>query len=148
MTGMLAALDGDPAVDRAVDDDALVRAMLDVEAALARAAAAAGLVPAESAAAVTDAANGLDPDPAELGRRAVDSGTPVIPLVQALVSSVPDSARDAVHVGATSQDIIDTALQLVAHRALGPLLGHLDEAAGRTAHLASAHRDTLSLIHI
>lgn len=145
MTGMLAALDGDPAVDRAVDDDALVRAMLDVEAALARAAAAAGLVPAESAAAVTDAANGLDLDPAELGRRAVDSGTPVIPLVQALVSSVPDSARDAVHVGATSQDIIDTALQLVAHRALGPLLGHLDEAAGRTAHLASAHRDTAAV---
>jgi 3-carboxy-cis,cis-muconate cycloisomerase len=145
VTGLLGALDGDPTVDRSVDDAALVKAMLEVEAALARAAAAAGLVSAESAAAVTDTARGLDLDLEDLGRRAALSGTPVIPLVQALISAVPDNARDAVHMGATSQDIIDTALQLVARRALGPLLGHLDEAAEHAAHLASAHRDTLAV---
>jgi 3-carboxy-cis,cis-muconate cycloisomerase len=145
VTGLLGALDGDPVVDRTVDDAALVRAMLDVEAALARAVATVGLVPAESAAAVSDAAGRLDLDAAELGRRAAGSGTPVIPLVEALMAAVPESAHDAVHMGATSQDIIDTALQLVAHRASGPLLDHLEAAADRAAEIAAEHRATPAL---
>ena len=145
MTGLLDALDGDPEVDRAVDDTAIVRAMLDAEAALAHALAGAGMIPTESANAVTEAAGELDLDAAELGRRAAQSGTPVIPLVEALRSVVPESARNAVHLGATSQDIIDTALQLVAKRALGPLLGHLDSAAGRAAELAAEYRSTPAL---
>ncbi|MFW6204349.1 MAG: 3-carboxy-cis,cis-muconate cycloisomerase, partial [Actinomycetota bacterium] len=59
-SGLLGALDGDPAVDEATSDTALVRAMLDVEAALARAVAGAGLVVSAAAEAVARAATGLE----------------------------------------------------------------------------------------
>lgn len=143
MAGLLGALDGDPAVDRVVDDRALIRAMLEVEAALARAVAGVGRISAESAAAVTRAAEALDVDADELGRRAAESGNPVIPLVRDLVGAVAQDARGAVHVGATSQDVLDTALQLLAYRALGPVLDHLSSAADGAAALAETHRDTL-----
>jgi 3-carboxy-cis,cis-muconate cycloisomerase len=141
-SGLLGALDGDPVVDAAVGDDALLAAMLDTEVALSRAAATAGLVPGEAAEAVAAAAAGFAVPPGELGRLAIDSGNPVIPLVQMLADAIPAGADHALHIGATSQDILDTALALVAHRALGPLLSHLSEAAGAAAGLARDYRDT------
>ncbi|MPZ60996.1 MAG: 3-carboxy-cis,cis-muconate cycloisomerase [Propionibacteriales bacterium] len=141
---MLDALDGDPVVDQAVDDAALVRAMLDVEAALARAAARAGLITAEAAEAVSRVADTLKVDPDGLGRRASGTASPVIPLVRDLVDAVPDAARGAVHAGSTTQDVLDTALQLLAHRALVPVIIHLTDAAHAAAELAAAYRDTLA----
>lgn len=141
-TSLLGALDGDPAVDAAVGDDALVRAMLDVEAALARAAAGAGLVSDAAAEQVSTAAAGLVVDAADLGRQAQASGNPVVPLVALLEQAVPDSARAVVHIGATSQDVLDTALALVSHRALEPIAGHVREAADTAAELAATHRNT------
>lgn len=143
MGGLLGALDGDPAVDRAVADAALVRCILDVEAALARATAAAGLVPTAAADAVVDAAGRLHVDIDELGRRAAESASPVLPLVRDLVEAVPAAARGAVHFGATSQDVLDTALQLLSHRALALVLDQLATAAAGAALLADTHRETL-----
>ena len=140
--GLLGTLDGDPAVDQAVGDGALLAAMLDTEVALARAAAAAGLVQPDAAEAVAEAAAGLTVTPGELGRLAADSGSPVIPLVRMLEDAVSAGADHAVHIGATSQDIVDTALMLLAHRALGPLLAHLGRAADAAGLLAATHRDT------
>lgn len=132
----------DPAVEAEVDDRAWVRAMLDFERALAAVQARAGVVPAGAAEAVAEAVRG-DYDPAELGAGALTSGTPVVPLVRALSARVAAEGRVAVHRGATSQDVLDTALSLVAHRALGPLLDGLRGVAGECARLAEAHRDTL-----
>ncbi|NEE02936.1 3-carboxy-cis,cis-muconate cycloisomerase [Phytoactinopolyspora halotolerans] len=143
MAGLLEALDGDPAVDREVGDGALVRALLDVEAALARALARAGLVSDDAAAAVAEAASTLDVDAEELGRRAVAAGNPVVPLVRDLAAAVPEHAQDAVHRGATSQDILDTALQLLARRALEPVLQYLRAAGDAAARLARDHRRTV-----
>jgi 3-carboxy-cis,cis-muconate cycloisomerase/3-oxoadipate enol-lactonase len=133
-------------VRAAVADPAWLRALLDVEAALAVAAGRVGLVPEAAATAVAAACAGLDVDAATiaaLGAEAAGSGTPVVPLVQRLRAAVPDSAAHAVHVGATSQDIVDSAAMLVAHRALGPLLADLRAAADACAALADGHRETL-----
>jgi 3-carboxy-cis,cis-muconate cycloisomerase len=95
---------------------------------------------------VAAACAGLDVDAATiaaLGAEAAGSGTPVVPLVQLLRAAVPDSAAHAVHVGATSQDIVDSAAMLVAHRALGPLLADLRAAADACAAIADRHRETL-----
>jgi 3-carboxy-cis,cis-muconate cycloisomerase len=143
MAGLLGALDGDPAVDRCVNDAALAKALLDVEVALARAVAEVGLVPARAAAAVATAAGRLDVDVDDIGARATAAGNPVVPLVEDLVAAVPDDARGAVHYGATSQDVLDTAFQLVARRALDPLIGHLRRAGDAAGALADAHRDTM-----
>jgi 3-carboxy-cis,cis-muconate cycloisomerase len=126
----------------AVSDDAWFRALLEVEAALARAAAASGLVPATAADAVGAAC--ADPSRLDLAgvvARAADAGNPVPPLVRALQDAVGERDAVAVHVGATSQDVVDTALVLLARSAVGAVDADLAAAAGRCADLARAHRD-------
>jgi 3-carboxy-cis,cis-muconate cycloisomerase len=130
-------------VREAVDDRAWLQAMLDVEAGLARAEARAGLLPAEHAEAIARACRADAFDLAALGRDAASGGNPVIPLVRALTDAVPGPAAAGVHTGATSQDVLDSAAMLVAHRALGPLLDDLAGAATAAADLAAAHRDTV-----
>lgn len=133
---------GSPSVDAQLDDSAWLQAMLDAEAALARAAAVAGVIPNDSAQAIAAACRADAFDAADLGRVALRSGNPVVPLVAALRDAVGDEARSHVHVGATSQDIVDTAMSLVARRALGVILGELREVAAACATLAAAHRET------
>jgi 3-carboxy-cis,cis-muconate cycloisomerase len=126
----------------AVTDAAWFRALLDAEAALARAAARLGLVPTTAADAVTAAA--AEPsrlDLASVVAKAADAGNPVPPLVRALQDAVGPEAARAVHVGATSQDILDTALMLLARDAIDAIDADLTTAAADAALLAAAHRD-------
>jgi 3-carboxy-cis,cis-muconate cycloisomerase len=126
----------------AVSDEAWLQAMLDAEAALARALARAGLIEDADAEAIAGACRAERFDPRDLGAAAVAAGNPVVPLVEALTAAVEGPAAGHVHRGATSQDILDTAAMLVAARALGPLLDDLAEAGAAAADLARAHRDT------
>ncbi|MBT2439487.1 3-carboxy-cis,cis-muconate cycloisomerase [Streptomyces sp. ISL-36] len=131
---------GSPA-EAATGDTAFLRAMIDAETALTRAQAAVGQAPAEAADAVTEAA-GHPFDVRDLALRARDGGNPVIPLVAELTAAVPGEWGAYVHRGATSQDIMDTAMMLIARRALGLILGDLDRTQRALAALAAAHRDT------
>jgi len=126
-----------------VDDRAMLQAMLDAEAALARASAGAGVIPAAAAAAIAACCDASRFDVAALGRASAAAGNPVVPLVRALAEQLPEAAAGHVHQGATSQDVLDTAAALVARRALGPLLEDLAAAAGACARLAEAHRGTV-----
>jgi len=126
-----------------VDDRAWLQAMLDVEAALARACASEGLVPREAADAIAAACDAARFDAAALGQAAAAFALPVIPLVRALREVVGEQAAPYVHHGATSQDVLDTAAMLVARRALVPLVEDAAAAAGAAARLADAHRATV-----
>ncbi|HEY2576095.1 MAG TPA: lyase family protein, partial [Streptosporangiaceae bacterium] len=121
---------------------AWLQAMLDTEAGLARALERAGLAPGGAGAAVTAAAKAGNFDLAELGRQATRTGNPVPALVRALHAMLPGPAAAAVHRGATSQDIIDTAMMLLARAAADVTLGSLAGAAAAAARLAAEHRDT------
>jgi 3-carboxy-cis,cis-muconate cycloisomerase len=126
----------------AVSDDAWFRALLEVEAALARAAASLGLVPTTAADVVTSAcAEPAALDLATVVARAADTGNPVPPLVRVLQDAVGERDAVAVHVGATSQDILDTALLLLARGAIAAIDSDLAAAADAAARLAGAHRD-------
>jgi 3-carboxy-cis,cis-muconate cycloisomerase len=131
------------------DEAAWLRSMLAAEAGLARALERAGLAPAGAGAAVTKAADAGDFGPAEvaeLGRAAMLTGNPVPGLARVLTRRVTDSgARSAVHQGATSQDIMDTAAMLLARDALGQAVAELTAAADATARLADANRGTLMI---
>ena len=129
-------------VAAAVTDEAWLQAMLDAEAALARALAAAGLIGEEAAEAIADACRAERFDAAAIAQGAAGSGNPVVPLKAALTQAVEGPAAGHVHRGATSQDILDTAAMLVTARALEPLLEDLGAAASAAAELARAHRDT------
>jgi 3-carboxy-cis,cis-muconate cycloisomerase len=127
-----------------VDDHAWLQAMLDVESALALACADVGLadsVAAQQVAQICAVAGAFDAD--ELGRAAASSGNPVVPLVREIERRLPEGARSALHVGATSQDVLDTACSLVTRRALRVLLPDLRATADAAAELAALHRDTL-----
>ena len=131
------------------DDTAWLKAMLAAEAGLARALERGGVAPAGAGAAVTKAANAADfdeTDLAELGRAATLTGTPVPGLARVLSRKVETpGGRSAVHQGATSQDIMDTAAMLLARDALGAAETDLVAAAEAAARLASAHRGTLMI---
>ena len=130
------------AVTEQTDDHAWLTALLDVEAALARAGARAGIIPAAAAETITRYAVAERFDAADLGRAAVASTTPVVPLVRALAAALPPAAADHVHSGATSQDIIDTAMCLVARRATAPIMDDLVAGAESVAGLAATYRST------
>ncbi len=126
----------------ATADGAWLRALLDAEAALTRAQATLGTVPAEAAAAVTEAADPGRFDVGALAERGRAGGNPVIPLVADLTKAVGAEYGPYVHRGATSQDIMDTATMLVAARTLDLVLADLGHAERTLAQLAAEHRDT------
>jgi 3-carboxy-cis,cis-muconate cycloisomerase len=125
-----------------VSGTAWLAAMLAAEAALARACAQEGLIAAEAAEAIAAACVPERFDARAISLEAARHATPVVPLVRALREAVGEPHAGAVHLGATSQDILDTALMLVARWALAPLLIDAEAAADGAAALAQAHRGT------
>jgi 3-carboxy-cis,cis-muconate cycloisomerase len=131
------------AMEAATSDVAWLQAMLDVEAALARAEAQTGVIPAAAADAIAACCEAGRFDVARLGRDTVPAGNPVIPMVRALTRQVPEDAARYVHWGATSQDVLDSAMMLVARRGLELLTADVDIVASDCAGLARRHRDAL-----
>lgn len=124
---------------------ASLQRMLDVEAALARALASAGVIPHEAVGPIEAAccADLLDAD--ALTHAAARAGNLAIPLVKQLTARVADKAPHAakyVHWGATSQDVIDTAMVLQLRDALAVLEAHLAALADALALQAERHRAT------
>ena len=129
------------------DDAAWLRAMLAAESALARALERAGLAPPGAGAAVTAAAArpGTSTSPSS-SRSSALTGNPVPGLARALTRLVADpAAKSAVHKGATSQDIMDTAAMLLARDAIDAAADSLSGAAAAAARLADAHRASLMI---
>jgi 3-carboxy-cis,cis-muconate cycloisomerase len=126
----------------AVSDHAWVQGMLDAEAALARAGASVDLVPETAATRIAEACRAELFDAARLAEDGRRVGNPAEPLVRDLRTAVGDETADFVHLGATSQDIVDTAAMLVSHRAVGLVLAELGRLADGCAELARAHRST------
>lgn len=126
-----------------VGDQAWVQAMLDFEHALAAASAEAGVVPAEAAAEIGRHCRAGDYSISEIGARAVDIGNPAGPLVRALTARVAPAAAAYVHLGATSQDVCDTAAMLVTARAFEVLRAELRACAARLAQLAEEYAGTV-----
>ncbi|MEM9796029.1 MAG: lyase family protein [Pseudomonadota bacterium] len=140
LTGHLFA-DGE--IARLFSDSAVIRAMLIVEGALAKAQGEVGMIPAESAAFLHRAAMEVSIDPAALADATAQNGVPVPALVAAFRAAMeaPDHAQYA-HWGATSQDIVDTAMALRTRQALSLIEARLDAALSKLADLAEHHAET------
>ncbi len=133
---------GSDAMRAVFDDHAGLRRMLAVEAALARVEARLGLIPAEAAGAITAAAARVRLDDAALAASVRNVGYPVVGLVAALSREAGEAGRWT-HWGATTQDIIDTALALQLRDALALLRGEIADCARALATLAARHRATV-----
>ncbi|WFU19558.1 3-carboxy-cis,cis-muconate cycloisomerase [Bradyrhizobium sp. CB3481] len=145
LSPLLAPMLSSAAMRAVCDDVAALQNMLDFEAALARAEAAAGVIPTSAAGPITNACSAESFDLAGLADAATRSGNLAIPLVKALTANVAKADADAaryVHWGATSQDVIDTGAMLGLRAGIDVLLADLDRAVAGFAGLACRHRDT------
>ncbi|WP_406194178.1 3-carboxy-cis,cis-muconate cycloisomerase [Streptomyces europaeiscabiei] len=146
--GLLSPVRAGTPVEEATCDRAWLQAMLDAEAALARAQALLGTLPAHAAETITELARADRLDLRALALAARETANPVVGLVQAFTAVVAEkdpAAAQYVHRGSTSQDILDTGAMLVADRALKIIRADLGRTARALAHLAARHRDTLAV---
>jgi 3-carboxy-cis,cis-muconate cycloisomerase len=132
---------GTPEMREVFTDTALVGRYLEVEAALARAQARVGVVPAEAAKAIDAASRTIKIDFEKLRRETEIVGYPILPLVHQLSEAAGDAGR-YVHWGATTQDIMDTANVLQIRAALEIVLRDLCDVRGILAAMARKYRDT------
>ncbi len=145
LSPLLAPMLSSAAMRAVCDDAAYLQRMLDFEAALARAEAATGVIPASAADAIANACKAEAFDLNALAEAAPHSGVLAIPVVKALTANVAKTDADAaryVHWGATSQDVVDTATMLTLRAGIDALSGDIDRAIAGFAKLARAHRDT------
>ncbi|MFK4149627.1 3-carboxy-cis,cis-muconate cycloisomerase [Streptomyces sp. NPDC004065] len=143
--GLLSPVRAGTPAEAATGDRAWLQAMLDAEAALARAQAALGTVPARAAEVITRAARADLLDVRALALAARETANPVVGLVKAFTAVVAErdpAAAEYVHRGSTSQDVLDTGTMLVAARTLAIVRADLARCASALAELAAAHRDT------
>jgi len=139
--------------DESVTDAAFLDALVTAEVALTRGYALLRVVPADVADEISSSlgwsgagalCQGHGIDAAELAAASVAGGNPVIPLVAMLKDRVPESARVWVHRGATSQDVLDSALMLLAHRASRGVLASLREVDSALDEFATTHRGVVA----
>ena len=128
---------------RAVFDDmSLLQKWLDTEVALAQAEAEIGVIPADAAEEITRRARADQLDTVRIKQLVDQTVHPIVPLIRVLKEACDGDAGEYIHWGATTQDIMDTAMVLQVKEAiaiLGPRLGALIDTL--TA-LAIRHRDT------
>jgi 3-carboxy-cis,cis-muconate cycloisomerase len=125
-----------------LSDDAFVRALVEVEVALALAEARVGVIPAEAAEQIAKC-TAKQVDFAALAASTARSGFPIIALVQELRRQAGADAAAFVHWGATTQDIMDTACVLQLRAAARVLRVRLGDVARHLSALADRHRETV-----
>jgi 3-carboxy-cis,cis-muconate cycloisomerase len=146
--GLLSPASAGTAASRLTSDYQFIQAMLDVELEWTRVLADAGRVPADAVPAVEQASRADLYDAAALAERAQGGGNPVIPLLADLRAETRKhhpAAASAIHQGATSQDILDSALMLMARRTLAGIVTDLKSAAAALARQADEHRGTITV---
>jgi len=144
-SSLLSPLFSSAAMREILSDTSRLQRMLRTEAALAAAEASIGVIPSGAAKPISQACQAKLYDMNALGLAAVSAGNLAIPLVKALTAEVAKNDREAsgyVHWGATSQDIIDTALMLELRAVIDALITDLDRAIPAFATLAEKHRHT------
>jgi 3-carboxy-cis,cis-muconate cycloisomerase len=144
---LLVAAFHDPVVTDLLSDAAYVRALCDVEIALARAQASLAIIPAAAAPAIEAAARAAVIDPAALRSGMERDGIPTLALIAALRAELAQGPHaehaQYVHWGATSQDIMDTALVLQLRAVLGHFRASILQLVDELAELARAHKTTV-----
>jgi 3-carboxy-cis,cis-muconate cycloisomerase len=142
-SAILGGLFGSEAMRRLFSDAARLQKMLDVEAALARVEARLGIVPHEAADAITRAAKVQNLSFEELGASTRNVGYPVVALVKQLGKAAGGDAARYVHWGATTQDILDTALVLQIREGLILIRAEVVRIAHALVERAQKHRTDL-----
>jgi len=122
-------------------DDFTLKAYVRAEVALAVAQGRVGVIPAQAAASIATKAGEVALDREQLKRDAENVGYPIVGLVKQLSARLGEAGR-YVHWGATTQDIMDTAVVLQVREALDLIERDLAAISKALAGLAQRYRDT------
>ena len=136
------SLYGTPEMRELFSDSASLQFMLEVEAALARAEAKAGLVPATVADSITAAARVENLNLTRIAESTRNIGYPIVGVVNELRRLAGEEASRYIHLGATTQDILDTALVVQMRQALEYIRRDVLAVARALADGAVRYRDT------
>jgi 3-carboxy-cis,cis-muconate cycloisomerase len=134
-----------PAMEGIFSDAFELRCMLAFESALATAQAASGLIPPSAAVVISAVCSQTEWPSDEIAQQTLLAGNPAIPFVQMLRQRVRGKDAEAaayVHWGATSQDIIDSALMIQIKQAFVPLRHGLKTLNQHVSTLVSLHKHT------
>jgi 3-carboxy-cis,cis-muconate cycloisomerase len=140
---IFAPLFRDEAITAVFADAQFLHNMLHVEASLAQVQAQLGIIPADAATKIAEAVARFEIDWAQLQTDTDKAGVPVIGLVKQLRQQVGGEAASFVHWGATTQDVMDTAVILQIRAALDYMQPSLHQLSQQLAQLADRHRHTL-----
>ncbi len=132
---------GTPAMREVFSDASLIARYVEVEIALARAEARCGVIPQDAAEAIAQRADAASLDLEELRRETDIVGYPILPLVHQMARQCGEAGR-YVHWGATTQDIMDTALVLQLRAGLKIIEADIAALRGILAGLSKRYRDT------
>jgi 3-carboxy-cis,cis-muconate cycloisomerase len=144
---LLSALAGDPEIEDLLSDAAQLDAMLAFERALAEASAETGFISEDAARSIARALDGFAPDWSGLAAGMAQDGVVVPALVRQLKALVPEPHRDALHRGATSQDVTDTALMLQLAKVFDVYEARLSGLLEKLDALAAAYGGTALMAH-
>lgn len=139
-SGVFGSLLSDPKIAAEFGASAFTARMLDFEAAWTQALAACGVVTTQEANRALAAIRAFSHD--SLGSGSDRDGVPVPKLVASLKSGLDENAARAVHSGATSQDVIDTALVLTCLSVLDRLRDRLKRVVAGLDALTDSAGDT------
>lgn len=131
----------DPEIAVLFGPDAFLAAMLRFERAWTLALRETGTVSADDADQALEAIDSFQPDRAALGQGAERDGMPVPALVQTLRSSLGEAGQ-AIHTGATSQDVIDTAMVLTLQAAASVIADRIGACLSQLSSLTDKHGAT------
>ncbi|NIY74086.1 3-carboxy-cis,cis-muconate cycloisomerase [Thalassospira sp. HF15] len=144
-SALLGDLFSDPEIAGLFDDQAQISAMLLFESALAAAEARAGVIPEQSAVRIAEVCREFNPDPATLAAGTASAGVPVPALVKALKAEIGGEDARYVHFGATSQDVVDSALVLQLRDAIAIIRRRIRKLSKVLAAHADTHRKTVMI---
>ncbi len=124
-------------------DEGRLTGWLGVIAALARAQAAAGVIPASAADLISTHARADLLDVAYAAEQTRQTSHSMLGLIRALQAVLPEEAREYVYTGATVQDITDTWTALAIRGVGGIVWRDLRQIEEQLLDLAVAHRSTV-----
>jgi len=136
---LLTGLAGDRGIHALFSEESTIESWLKTEVALAEAQADAGDIPREDAAAIKAAAVTANIDRDRLWEESRNVGYPILPLIRQVDEHLPEGNRGSLHLGATTQDIMDTGLALQLAEATDYLIARLTRLCGLLATAAERH---------
>jgi len=137
----LGSLFSTPEMKQVFSDTGTLACYTETEVALALAEGKLGLIPSDAAKTIAERASTIALDMDRLERETHNVGYPILPLVHQLAEGLGDAGK-FLHWGATTQDIMDTALILQIRAGLDLVEADLRGVAAQLRRLSAEYRDT------